>query len=220
MELFDEIAAVRAPGRLIPRFGADADTPLGTVVCSVMIDGETAMGGVPSTLRAVSGRATHHVWRGPIARAELLRVELDSSVDGAVGFLWRLATWRGIGVLTFACGWPAAAPEAAFDRSRETVGEARWRSPHAVVAIGTESVEQIARRAEAHDGFPARLAGERAVDVRATDAGWAVTIAGLERHEQCQVQFVVAWGPPGSAALTSTAVAREPRSLVAAAGGS
>lgn len=217
MELFDDIGFPRPAGRFLPHPWPDADTPLGILVTSVILDGVAVTGELPAEMRGPAPDVSHYRWHGPVARCELLRIPFAAAdVEGAVGFAWRLATWREVGEVVFACRWEEPPPAEMATSPAPGFEIAVWTGHDRVVAIGTEDWSRLSHRAALNDGLPARIVDTAEhVGLHAGPERCDVTVASLDRHEHCQIQFVVAWGTVAHPGAVRHAVCQDPGTLFA-----
>lgn len=189
-----------ARDRVTPRI----ETPAGILSTSFTIDGEPA----PRTAtqgRVLDGGGLLFTYQTARVRAELLAVSLlgqgdVAGVKGSIGTMWRLATWEDLESLTFECRWLAVPRDAQACPMPGRNGEVSlWTERRTAVAIGAENADIMRARARCGDGVPVRFRDH--IDesvVRYLDDGLGVVMPPLARHEQCQVQFIVAWGGAGS----------------------
>lgn len=225
MELFADLALPSSHGSETPSAWAEVETPLGSLRPHVVVDARIITRDLPTEIRAVSQTTTLYVWTSEMGRAELLRLNLGSTLQGhapsagCVGFVWRIATWRPLDTLTVECCWEKAPPGCETKPvSGPGVDGRMWQGTDAVVAVGTEDTASMIRRAARNNGFPRRFAGTLgATSVAYLDEGVEVAVPPLERHEQCQVQFVVAWAAAPFAEAAREAVTWDPTQLLAAA---
>jgi hypothetical protein len=85
------------------------------------------------------------------------------------------------------------------------------------VVIGTEDRGSLIARAASADGFPARLTNLAPRTVQHVPNGLRLLLPPLARHEQCQIQFVVAWADKPDDDASFLAVQRDPAELLEAA---
>jgi hypothetical protein len=225
MELFADLALPATRSGETPSAWADVETPLGTLRPNVVVDNRPMTHDLPTEIRAISPTTTLYMWISEMGRAELLRLNLGSTLQhdvpsaGCVGFVWRIATWRPLDTLTVECRWELVTVDCeAKPVSGPGVDGRMWQGTDAVVAVGTEDTASMIRRAARNNGFPRRFAGTLgATNVVYREEGIEVAVPPLERHEQCQVQFVVAWAAARFAEATREAVTWDPTQLLAAA---
>jgi hypothetical protein len=204
---------------------AEIETPVGVLQLDCVVDGEDVAAYVPTRARTVGTNATLTSWRTQTVRADLLLVNLlrgrpsGPSVTGTVAAMWRLAAWRDLLTLQFDCRW-AATPAGSSVGPLSSAGlEAHgWETETTKVVIGTEGRGSLIARAASADGFPARLTSLFAPrTVRPVPTGLRLLLPPLARHEQCQIQFVVAWADKPDDDATFLAVQRDPAELLDAA---
>lgn len=203
---------------------AEIETPVGVLQLDCVVDGEDVAAHLPTRARTVGTDATVISWRTHSVRADLLLVNLPGGplaprVTGMIAAMWRLAAWRDLLTLQFDCRWRATPTGSPVGQSSSGGLEAYgWETGTTKVTIGTEDRGSLIARAASADGFPARLTRLFAPrSVQQIADGLRLLLPPLARHEQCQIQFVVAWADQPDDDATFLAVQRTPAELLEAA---
>jgi hypothetical protein len=223
MDLF--ITQVSAEPRIaVADVRAEVETPVGVLRLDCVVDGEDVAENVPTRARTVGKNATLTSWRTQTVRADLLLVDLPPRrpsgprIAGTVAAMWRLAAWRDLLTLQFDCRWVATLAGSSIGSSSSAGLEAHgWETETTKVVIGTEDRGSLIARAASADGFPARLTNLAPRTVQHVPNGLRLLLPPLARHEQCQIQFVVAWADKPDDDASFLAVQRDPAELLEAA---